>query len=147
MNFVRRFFRRLTEDADLARELEAHLEHEIDHNLACGLSPEEARRRAYIKLGNPLRIRDRVWESNRIAWLEDAWRDLRFAARTLRKTPSFTLVALLVMALGIGANTAIYSFLDALLLSSLPVSDPASLVVIDWHAKSWRGDFVLQSMS
>ena len=93
------------------------------------MSPDEARRLAYVKLGNPLRIRDQVWETNRLAWIEDIWRDLRYAARTLRKAPSFTLVALLVMALGIGANTAIYSFLDSLLLSSLPVSDPSSLVV------------------
>src|SRR5258708_29225861 len=144
---LRRFFRRSAEDSELSEELESHLAHEIDDNLARGMSREEARRQAYVKLGNPLRIRDRVWETNRIAWLEDIWRDLRYAARTLRKAPSFTLVALLVMALGIGANTAIYSFLDSLLRSSLPVSDPSSLVVIDWHAKSWRGDFVLQSMS
>ncbi len=113
------------------------------------MSPEEARRLAYVKLGNPLRIRDRVWETNRLGWIEDTWRDLRYAARTLRKSPSFTLVALLVMALGIGANTAIYSFLDSLLLSSLPVSDPSSLVVINWHGKS-RGpseDYVVHSMS
>ena len=143
---LRRFLRRRKEDADLAAELQSHLAHEIDDDLARGLSPEEARRRAHVKLGNPLVIRDRVYESNRIAWLEDLWRDLRYAARILAKTPSFALVAVLVMALGIGANTAIYSFLDALLLRSLPVSDPASLVVVGWHAKSEQ-DSVMQSMS
>ena len=113
------------------------------------MSPEEARRLAYVKLGNPLRIHDRVWEANRLGWIEDIWRDLRYAARMLRKTPSFTCVALLVMALGIGANTAIYSFLDSLLLSSLPVSDPSSLVVINWHGKSMGPgeDYVVHSMS
>ena len=113
------------------------------------MSPEEARRMAYVKLGNPERIHDRVWETNRLGWIEDIWRDLRYAARTLRKTPSFTCVALLVMALGIGANTAIYSFLDSLLLSSLPVSDPSSLVVINWHGKSMgpSEDYVVHSMS
>jgi macrolide transport system ATP-binding/permease protein len=144
---LKRFFNRSEEDADLSAELEAHLAHEIDDNLARGMSPEEARRRAYVKLGNPLRIRDRVWDTNRIAWLEDIWRDLRYAARTLAKSPSFTLVALLVMALGIGANTAIYSFLDSLLLRSLPVSDPKSLVIVKWHAKETYGDSVMQSMS
>jgi macrolide transport system ATP-binding/permease protein len=143
---LKRFFRRSHEDAELSQELDSHLAHEIDDNLARGMSPEEARRRAYVKLGNPLVIRDKVWEANRLAWIEDTWRDLCYAARTLRKTPSFTCVALLVMALGIGANTSIYSFLDSLLLRSIPVSDPSSLVVLNWHAKS-EGDTVMQSMS
>jgi macrolide transport system ATP-binding/permease protein len=146
MNF-RRFFKRSNEDSELSAELESHLAHEMDDNLARGMSPEEARRMAYVKLGNPQRIRDRVWETNRIGWLEDVGRDLRYAARTLAKAPSFTLVALLVMALGIGANTAIYSFLDSLLLRSLPVADPASLVILSWHAKTSPEDTVMQSMS
>jgi len=144
---LKRFLKRSAEDSELSEELESHLAHEMDDNLARGLSPEEARRLAYVKLGNPHRIREKVWETNRIAWLEDTGRDLRYAARTLAKAPSFTLVALLVMALGIGANTAIYSFLDSLLLSSLPVSDPSSLVVINWQAKSIAGDFVTHSTS
>jgi predicted permease len=144
---LRRFLRRSKRDEELAHELDSHLAHEIDDNLARGMSPEEARRQAYLKLGNPLRIRDTVWETNRIAWLEDAWRDFRYAARTLAKTPGFTVVAALVMALGIGANTAIYSFLDSLLLRSLPVSDPASLVILNWHSKASRRDSVMESMS
>jgi len=146
---LKRLFLRSHEDADLKLELESHLQHEIDENLARGLNLEEARRQALVNLGNPLVIRDRVWEANRIAWLEDLWRDLCYAARILAKTPSFTLVALLVMALGIGANTAIYSFLDSLLLRSLPVSDPHSLVVLKWHSKpSLRDDdFVMTEMS
>ncbi len=144
---LRRFFKRSDEDSELSEELESHLAHEIDDNLTRGMSPEEARRLAYVKLGNPQRIRDKVWETNRIGWLEDIGRDLRYAARTLAKAPSFTLVALLVMALGIGANTAIYSFLDSLLLRSLPVSDPSSLVILNWHTKARRRDTVMQSMS
>ena len=144
---LKNIFGRREEDADLAEELQAHIQHEIDDNAARGMSPDEARRRAHVKLGNPIVIRDRVWETNRLAWIEDLWRDLRYAAHTLRKSPSFTFVALLVMALGIGANTAIYSFLDSLLLSSLPVSDPSSLVVLNWHAKGWREDSVMHGMS
>ncbi len=144
---LKQIFGRRKEDADLAEELQAHLQHEIDDNIARGMSPDEARRRAHVNLGNPTVIRDRVFEANRLAWIEDIWRDLRYAARTLRKSPSFTFVALLVMALGIGANTAIYSFLDSLLLRSLPVSDPRSLVTINWHAKTTDGDFVMHGMS
>ncbi len=144
---LKRFFQRSHEDAELAREIDSHLEHEIDDNVARGMSREEARRRAYVKLGNPLRIREKVWETTHIAWVGDTLRDLRYAARTLGRSPSFTLVAVLVMALGIGANTAIYSFLDSLLLRSLPVSDPGSLVVVNWHAKASLNDFVMQSMS
>jgi predicted permease len=143
---LKRFFRRSREDADLKQELESHLQHEIDENLARGMSAEEATRQARLKLGNPLVIRDKVWEWNRISWLEDLWCDLRYAVRILARTPSFTMVALLVMALGIGANTAIYSFLD-LLLRSLPVSDPSRLVVLKWHARPMEPDFVMQSMS
>ena len=148
---LRRFFRRSREDAELVQELESHIQHEIDDNVARGMSAAEAHRQALLKLGNPLVIRDRVWESNRLGWLENLWRDLHYAARILARNPGFTLVALLVMALGIGANTAIYSFLDSLLLRSLPVADPKSLVVVSWHAKPWsRGDdrnFVMESMS
>ena len=144
---LKRLFLRSREDEELSEELESHLAHEMQDNLARGMSPEAARRQAYLKLGNPLVIRDRVWEANRVAWIEDAWRDLRYAARILAKAPGFTCVAVLVMALGIGANTAIYSFLDSLLLRSLPVSDPASLVVINWHLRNERSDNVMQSMS
>ncbi len=144
---LNQIFRRRKEDSDLAQELESHLEHEVDDNLARGMSTEEARRNAHIKLGNPLVIRDRVWDANWLSPVEDLWRDLRFAARTLMRDPSFTYVALMVMALGIGANTAIYSFLDSLLLRELPVSDPASLVVINWHTKTWQGDSVVQNIS
>jgi putative ABC transport system permease protein len=87
---LKRFFRRSQKDEELSRELEAHVAHEIDDNLARGMSQEEARRQAYLKLGNPLRIRDTVWETNRVAWLEDTWRDLRYAARTLAPTRQST---------------------------------------------------------
>ncbi|MFL6445931.1 MAG: ADOP family duplicated permease [Candidatus Sulfotelmatobacter sp.] len=127
--------------------MESHLQHEIDDNLARGMSTEEARRHAYVKLGNPLVIREKVWESNHISWLDDLWRDLRYAVRTLAKAPGFTCIVVLVMALGVGANASIFSFLDSVLLRSLPVSDPASLVVVNWHAKPNQQDFVMQEMS
>jgi macrolide transport system ATP-binding/permease protein len=144
---LKRLLKRSQEDNELVQELESHLQHEIDDNLARGMSTEEARRHAYVKLGNPLVIREKVWESSRISWLDDLWRDLRYAVRTLAKAPGFTCVVVLVMALGVGANASIFSFLDSVLLRSLPVSDPASLVVVNWHAKPNQQDFVMQEMS
>src|SRR5262249_14149747 len=93
-----------------------------------------------------------VEENTRAAWgwivAEQLGQDLRYAFRTMAANRLFTLLAISSLALGIGANTAIYSFMDAILLRSLPVSDPESLVVLNWQAKAYRrGDFVMQSSS
>ncbi len=80
-------------------------------------------------------------------FFEQLVQDLRYALRTMINNRAFTVLAALSLALGIGANTAIYSFLDALLLRSLPVSDPASLVVLNWHAKASGGELVMQGLS
>ena len=66
---IRRFFQRRTEDADLARELEAHIAHQVDENIAAGMSPEEARRQAYLKLGSPRRVRENVWQWNTVEFI------------------------------------------------------------------------------
>jgi hypothetical protein len=84
-------FRRSRKDAELSLELESHLQHEIDDNLARGMSPEEARRQALVKLGNPLVIRDKVWEANRIVWLEDTWRNARYAGPHTGSNPELHL--------------------------------------------------------
>jgi putative ABC transport system permease protein len=125
---LKRFFGRSEKDAELSSEIEAHLAHEIDDNLARGMGEQEARRQAHLKLGSPRRIRETVWETNRLAWLEDTWRDLRYASRTLARTPGFSVVALLVMAMGIGANTALFTVVRSVLLKPLPFRDPDRLV-------------------
>jgi macrolide transport system ATP-binding/permease protein len=138
--------RRCKED-DLREEIQFHLDEEIEERQAEGLGEEQAKRAAYRDLGNVTLLQ----ESTRATWtwtfFEQFVQDLRYAMRTMINNRAFTALVALSLALGIGANTAIYSFLDTLLLRSLPVSDPASLAVLNWHAKAWRGDFVMQGMS
>jgi predicted permease len=125
-----RFFRRRHWDEERASELEAHLQIETDENMARGMSPEEARYAAHRKLGNTTRIREEIYRMNSLGWLETLWQDLRYGLRILRKNPGFTAVAVVTLALGIGANSAIFSLLDQAILRALPVKEPGRLVVI-----------------
>ena len=125
---LRRFTNRTRKDQDLAEEIESHLSHAQDANAARGLSPEEARRQAHVRFGNPRATRERVWRYRSIPWLEDLWRDLRFALRGLAKTPGFTVIAILVIAVGIGVNTAVFSVINTVLLKPLTYPDPQALV-------------------
>jgi predicted permease len=127
MNFER-FMDRKRKDEELAEEIHSHLAHEQDANAARGLSPEEARRQANLKFGNPRGPRERVWRYRSLPWVEDAWRDLRFVLRSLGKTPGFTAIAILVIAVGIGVNTAVFSVINTVLLKPLTYPDPQSLV-------------------
>ena len=126
-----RFFRRERWDAERAKELESYLQIETDRNIEAGMSPEDARAAARRKLGNLTAIRETIYQMNSLALLDNLWRDLRFAFRALRKRPGFTLIVVLSLALGIGANTAIFSVVDAILLRPLPVHDPGGIVDID----------------
>jgi hypothetical protein len=84
---LHRFIHRAEKDKEVAEEIEAHLAHEQDANTARGLSPEEAQRQARLRLGNPQTLRERIWCEGSIPWMEDVWRDLQFALRSLRKAP------------------------------------------------------------
>lgn len=149
-SFLRRLIwlaKRRRKDDELREELQFHLDEEAEQCQTEGLPQDQARWAARRDLGNATLLQ----ESTRALWtatfFEQVVQDLRYALRTMIKNPAFTALASLSLALGIGANTAIYSLLDALLLRSLPVSDPASLVVLNWQARAWRGDFVMQEMS
>src|SRR5215472_11415266 len=126
-----RFFRRKQWDAERAAELESHLQIETDRNVEAGMSPADARAAAHRKLGNPARIRETIYEMNSILWVDALWRDFRFSLRSLRKSPGFTVVVVLSLALGIGANTAIFSLVDGIIFRPLPVPDPGGLVTVD----------------
>src|SRR5713226_7590125 len=141
MNSFFRKLRWLTErrskEADLRDELQFHLDEEAEQRQAEGLARDEAQSAARRELGNLALVK----EDTRATWgwtiLEQLGQDLRYAFRTMAANRLFTMLAISSLALGIGANTAIYSFMDSLLLRSLPVSNPESLVVLNWHAKAW----------
>jgi predicted permease len=126
----RRFLKRRWWDDERAREIAAYLENETADNIARGMPPAEAAAAAHRKFGNPVLVREEIYRMNTIGWLESTWQDLRYAARTLRLSPGFAAVAILSLALGIGANTAIFQLLDAVRLRSLPVVKPGELAEV-----------------
>jgi len=133
-----RFFRRRAWDEERARELETYLQMETDENIARGMTLQEARYAARRKLGNPTVIREEIYRMNSIGLLESVWLDLRYAVRVLGKSPGFTLFAVGILALGIAANTAIFSIADAVLLRPLPYRDAGRLVMV-WEDGSSYG--------
>ena len=125
-----RFFRRSRRDDDVRRELHSYIQIETDENIARGMPPEAARAAAVRKLGNPERVREDVYLMNTFAPLDMLWQDLRYAARVLRRDKTFALAAIASLALGIGANTAIFQLLDAIRLRTLPVDRPHELIEV-----------------
>src|SRR6266700_1528566 len=122
------WFRRKKLESDLDRELRYHLDRRIIDLERSGLPTEEARRHALLELGGIAQIQEEV----RDIWLTDFVHDLRFWARSILRSPSFMATAVLSLALGIGATTALYSLIDQIVLRALPVDHPERLVLIDW---------------
>ena len=124
------FFRRSQLDRDLDAEMSSHLELAIEENLRSGLSPDEARRQAMLRFGGSQQAKEQHREARGLPFLETLLQDLRFAFRTLRKSPGFTAVSVLTLALGIGTTTAIFSVVYGVLLRPLPFNEPNRIMAI-----------------
>jgi putative ABC transport system permease protein len=135
---LRSLFRWAQADQELDDELRDHLERATEEYVAKGMGPEEARRRARLDLGGVEKVKEECRDARRVNVLENLWQDLRFGARILVKSPAFTFFVVSVLALGIAANTAIFSIADAIFIRPLPYRDADRLVMI-WEDASAFG--------
>jgi macrolide transport system ATP-binding/permease protein len=125
---LRSLFRRKSVEQELDDELQFHLDRHSELQMAKGLPPEQARREALRAIGGLTQRKEECRDMRKTRPLENAWRDIRYGLRALKSSPLFTLVAILSLALGIGANTAIFTLMYAMLWKPLPVRDPGQLV-------------------
>jgi hypothetical protein len=126
LNRFRSLFRKRPLDHEFDAEMASHIEMASEENSRRGLSPAEARRAAFIQFGGVQQARERHRESRGLPWLDVLMQDLRFTFRTMRRDRGFTVIAVVILALGIGANIAVFSVVNTILLRPLPFRDPSS---------------------
>src|SRR5688500_13955627 len=139
-----RFFRRSYWDDERRKELQDYLAHEIDDNIARGMTPADAAAAAHRQLGNVTQIREDIYHMNTFRFLETLWQDFRYGFRLLRKNPTFATVAILTLALGTGANAAIFQLVNSVRLRALPIAQPDGLatLVIETTGNGRTGRFM-----
>ena len=144
---LKMLFQRKREGERLEAELQFHLEQQTAENIASGMSPKEARSAAIRLIGNPTVLREQVHDTWSWTWLEHLVQDVHYAHRQLWRAPGFVLVTVLTLMLGIGANTAIFTLINGLMLKSLPVTDPERLAIVGMQFPQQSGDKVASPLS
>src|SRR5438034_10030374 len=143
MEWWKSLFRKRVLDSQLDSELRFHIEELTEANIAAGLSPEEARRRAILEFGGREQIKEELRDVHRVSIIESALANLKSAFRFIRKSPSFSITVILTLALGIGANSAVFSAIDAILLRPLPFPNGDQLMELQqFDSKNPNESFV-----
>ena len=142
---LRSLFRRSRVEEELDDELHFHQERQIEKYMRGGMSRDTAQRQVRLDFGGLAQIKEDCRDARGIAFFESIVHDLRFGVRTLTTAPAFTAIIVVTLALGIGANTAIFTLVDAVMLRALPVRDPQQLVVLQWSARHWPQDGISSS--
>jgi predicted permease len=135
---LRALLRRNSMESELDAELRSHIDRQAEKYVQAGMSPEDAARRARLEFGGVEQVKEECRDGWGVRFISELIQDLRYGMRQLCRNPGFTAVAVMTLALGIGANTAIFSLIDAVMLRSIPVRDPSGLVVLRWRAHHQR---------
>ncbi len=138
MTWWHRLWHRRRMEEQLEKELGFHIDQHAAELIAHGRDPVEARRQARLALGGAEQVKEECRDARGTRWLEDLWQDFRYALRTLRKAPGFAAVALLTLALGIGATTVMFTVIDGVLLKPLPYPQPDKLMAVHGHTATWN---------